>query len=438
MSTLAAVARPFGSARRSDMERAAGETVRLSASGSLLLDAVRFGAALAVMLHHFTDSRMSTGWPHLGVLGHEAVCVFFVLSGFVIRLITVTRAGTWRAYAIDRVSRIYSVVGPALLVTVLCEMLAAAIHPSAYALMRDGFAWRDVPLQLAANLSFTAQCWGYGINPLSNAPFWSLSYECLYYALYALMHYRVRGRWLWCGLLLLLAGPSIALLFPVWLLGVLACDLYLHLRGRARSLSLSGLTFASFAALLAALRHQVSRLLRPISHEHRGLWLTAKLAGLPHAAALRDRTGVVPWLTETSLSFIFIGLLTALGIVFGLLLLDRAQPAPPPRVARLTRRVADSTFALYLLHVPLMLLAVVCLGHPVQGRLTALGLLAGIVISVVPIALGLDRLKDGLRQLLRKRFDPPAVERRELGRGSTSTEVQSRHTALGEWGQHPG
>lgn len=382
--------------------RARQRSVRLNASSSLLLDAVRFTAALAVLLHHFTDSRMSTGWPHLGVLGHEAVCVFFVLSGFVIRLVTVTRSSTLSAYALDRASRMYSVVVPALAATVICELLAAWVHPGAYAVMRDTFLWQEVPLQLVTNLTFVAQCWGYGHNPLSNAPFWSLSYEVLYYALYGVVHYRVRGRWWIVAAGLLLSGPSIALLFPVWLLGVLTCDVYLVLRGRREGVRWAGVGFALLAATFLALRHPIAHLLRVIGHENRAVWITAHVA--PHLpwrqsrpALFLDPTGHLPWLGETSFSFVFVGSLTAAFLLFGLLLLDRHAPRLPAYVARSTRIVADSTFALYLFHVPIMLLAVVLLGHPLRSGAGAAILLTSILLITIPLARLLDRFKDLLR-----------------------------------------
>ena len=62
--------------------------------------------------------------------GNTAVCVFFVLSGFVMRYVTVTRVTTGRAYWIDRVSRMYSVVIPALLFTVRWSGARRGMLPS--------------------------------------------------------------------------------------------------------------------------------------------------------------------------------------------------------------------------------------------------------------------------------------------------------------------
>ena len=60
-------------------------TRRLSASSSLVLDVVRFGAALVVAFGHVTQHYFSKGWRDFTGHAVEAVGVFFVLSGFVIR-----------------------------------------------------------------------------------------------------------------------------------------------------------------------------------------------------------------------------------------------------------------------------------------------------------------------------------------------------------------
>ena len=57
----------------------------LSRETSLYLDAVRFGAALVVLLGHFAQQDLSGGlfWQ-VAPFGGDAVIVFFVISGFVI------------------------------------------------------------------------------------------------------------------------------------------------------------------------------------------------------------------------------------------------------------------------------------------------------------------------------------------------------------------
>ena len=82
---------------------------KLSRGGSILLDVLRFGAACTVLLSHFGLAGLSVGFPDYTVAGHLAVAVFFVLSGFVIRYVTLTREASAKEYLIDRASRIYSV-----------------------------------------------------------------------------------------------------------------------------------------------------------------------------------------------------------------------------------------------------------------------------------------------------------------------------------------
>ena len=76
---------------------------------SLYLELLRLLAATEVVLFHLN------GFPLLGghrapwnAFGHEAVVVFFVLSGFVIAFAAHTREHSAKAYAVSRLSRIYS------------------------------------------------------------------------------------------------------------------------------------------------------------------------------------------------------------------------------------------------------------------------------------------------------------------------------------------
>jgi peptidoglycan/LPS O-acetylase OafA/YrhL len=188
---------------------------------SLYLDLVRFAAALLVFISHFTLQRLSGGllWQ-LNPYGHEAVTVFFVLSGFVIAHACDTREKTARDYAISRLARIYSVALPAVLLTVLLDQIGSALRPDIYSA-----AWGFVPGldfgAIAAALSFSNEIWSLSTRLGSNAAYWSMGYEVPYYLIFGLAHF-TQGRWRWplVALALLLAGPSIAASFPLWLMGV--------------------------------------------------------------------------------------------------------------------------------------------------------------------------------------------------------------------------
>jgi len=81
---------------------------------SVYFDLVRFGAAILVVLYHvwpMVAPDLPLTWP-----GHQAVIIFFVLSGYVIAHITESREPSVGAYALDRLSRLWSVVIPSLLI----------------------------------------------------------------------------------------------------------------------------------------------------------------------------------------------------------------------------------------------------------------------------------------------------------------------------------
>jgi peptidoglycan/LPS O-acetylase OafA/YrhL len=368
---------------------------KLCRSGSILLDLVRFGAACTVLLSHFGHAGISVGFPDYTAAGHLAVAVFFVLSGFVIRFVTVTREASAKEYLIDRVSRIYSVVIPALAITVLCEIAAGSLSRDG-ALVSAALPWRQLPLQLGANLTFQAQDWGYEINPLSNDVFWSLSFECLYYAIYGLLFYRVQGRQPLCFLLLLLAGPSIALMFPVWLIGCLTFDMYQRFRKSRIGVYVSSFVFAGILCVLFTARAQIRNFAAVTDEAHRTAWLSRLLVQLPHHE-LVFASGRVPWLARASASFVGVGLITAVFMTWALLLLERLNLEVSARIARWIRFVADSTFALYLLHLPLLILIVSVLGKPIHGWWLSVLTLGLIIFACVGLALPMDAFKRKLR-----------------------------------------
>ncbi len=140
---------------------------------SVYLDLVRFSAAMVVFLSHVGGQEL-TGcllWQ-LTPYGGEAVVVFFVLLGFVIGYATDKRETTAATYFINRAARLYSVVVPALLLTLVLDTLGRSLSPAAYA------AWWSDPsqdsIQFLRALTFTNEVWVSAGGPGSNIPFWSL------------------------------------------------------------------------------------------------------------------------------------------------------------------------------------------------------------------------------------------------------------------------
>lgn len=181
------------------------EPRKLSGSTSAHLDVIRTIAAWAVMWGHlrtlfFVDFRHLTR-PHwlLGAIyfftgfGHQAVMVFFVLSGFLISATVIKShlSGTWswREYAVNRCTRLYVVLVPGLLLGLCWDAIGSSLfsstgiytHPVAD--LGPAIAARNLTAgNFVGNLFFlqTILCSPFG----SNTPLWSLANEFWYYALF--------------------------------------------------------------------------------------------------------------------------------------------------------------------------------------------------------------------------------------------------------------
>ena len=186
---------------------------------SILLDLVRGGAALVVLLGHMVQMGLYSGpWPFSQHVQHNAVVVFFVLSGLVIAASAMKGGQDLRAYAIARFTRIMPVALFALCLAALSYALASAfgaepaLSPEGYD--RPGLAATVMPLFFLSES-------GAGVGPVWNPPYWSLVYEVWYYALFAAAFFLTGARRvIWIAVLAALAGPRVLLLLPVWLLGV--------------------------------------------------------------------------------------------------------------------------------------------------------------------------------------------------------------------------
>lgn len=185
---------------------------------SIYLDLIRFIAACAVFMAHVPMFIGGYLWQ-FGQWGHQAVVVFFVLSGFVIAFVTDGKEKSLADYTINRVSRIYSVAIPALVLSVIVFYWAMAVKPDVIASFSHKML--NPYLTTAAALTFTNQSW-INFSIFANPPYWSLGYEVLYYIFFGIIFF-LSGwqRVLLAALVILIMGPSIMLYMPLWWLGVL-------------------------------------------------------------------------------------------------------------------------------------------------------------------------------------------------------------------------
>lgn len=193
---------------------------------SSYLDIVRFAAAFAVFFSHLAANPFATGSFNLPLrpFGTMAVTIFFVLSGYVISYVIESRERSAKSYYISRVSRLYSVVLVALPLTFVFDFLGVVINASFYEnkkVLWDPVSWQGYLSDLFFVNEFQIFQFD-GVVPGTNAPYWSLSFEAVYYVVAGAI---VFFRWpIWipfCILIFILAGKTIVVLFPVWVLGCL-------------------------------------------------------------------------------------------------------------------------------------------------------------------------------------------------------------------------
>ena len=175
-----------------------------------ILDLVRGVSALLVMLGHlrgflFLDfaeldrAGVLTKFFYFATgLGHQAVMVFFVLSGYFVGGSVLSGLGngrfTWRCYAASRLTRLWMVLIPALVLTLCFDLLGSHWNPGAYAGdLNARFMSGPTHIQPAAHDWLTLLgnlCFVQNITvPVfgSNGPLWSLANEFWYYVMFPLV-----------------------------------------------------------------------------------------------------------------------------------------------------------------------------------------------------------------------------------------------------------
>jgi peptidoglycan/LPS O-acetylase OafA/YrhL len=256
----------------------------LSASTSAHLDVIRSVAAWAVMWGHlraffFVEyQELPLRTPSLKSLyfltgfGHQAVMVFFVLSGFLISssILRSLSIGTWSwsGYAISRATRLYVVLIPGLIFGMLWDVLGKSLFASTalYTQPLASFGNLVVQHELTARNFFgtlffvqTIVCSTFG----SNGPLWSIANELWYYVLFPLgllASYSWLKKSLAAAALLTVAALGISLIlgpekmigFLIWLAGFAVVLVWSRLKLLSANARVAYLLFSS-AALTASL-----------------------------------------------------------------------------------------------------------------------------------------------------------------------------------------
>ncbi len=201
------------------------------------LEALRGFAALYVVLFHVLPQEILLYGVNVGLLfrfGPEAVIVFFVLSGFVIKY-TFERSAdkSFKYYFIRRFIRLYI---PLFFIYVLgyllkCYNAGELASPEWGTLLGNLFMLQDVISQKPNVLSATY---------MGNGVLWSLSYEWWFYMLYYVLATRIPADKInkWVSIMVVTAAatyliyPFIAnrlmMYFAIWWIGVRFAETYLR------------------------------------------------------------------------------------------------------------------------------------------------------------------------------------------------------------------
>lgn len=247
------------------------------------LDLLRTIAAWQVCVHHlknlfFIDypqvqskNFFTQSFYYFSRFGHQSVIIFFVLSGLFVGSSVIKQSNegkwSWSKYLIARLSRLYIVLVPALLIGGFWDWLGiSSFEPQS---IYDGktlvqtvisfpVAERLNVFGFIGNLSFLQ---AFKVSPFgSNGSLWSLSYEFWYYILFPLIFLvlikkqLIINRIFYSACFIILTnfiGLPISLSFLIWLLGV--AIIYINEALKIDRNHRNIITFISFLVLILSI-----------------------------------------------------------------------------------------------------------------------------------------------------------------------------------------
>jgi peptidoglycan/LPS O-acetylase OafA/YrhL len=347
------------------------------------LELLRGLACIEVVLSHLP-------WPHdqflnvalwtVGGWGGEAVIVFFVLSGYVIALSQERNHRPFLEFMRARFRRLLPLYLIAIAATAPLEKWLTPVTP-----IRDTVALHLAFLQFPPVYLFQ-----------NNKPLWSLSFEFYFYLAFALTmgRWQTPLRWLWCVLgLAAIALCSFGVTFPgfwghldailayspIWLLGsVLIYDRWFPRFSLRQSLVLFGmvpllthlpkliptggmpgsgaLTDLLDGLLVAPLLCYLARFSRGVATPPRlGLWVVVGALYLSFAAFFLLTASWKNLHLPNVISLSYAPVLFLVPTLYRLIF--RERPFFGPRVTTLSLGMGRISYAVYVIHNPLLLFA---------------------------------------------------------------------------------
>jgi peptidoglycan/LPS O-acetylase OafA/YrhL len=362
------------------------------------LDFLRGFAALLVCISHLSaflfvpfkqiisPGILVKGFYFFTTLGHQAVLLFFVLSGYlvggsVIKSFQLQR-WSWRDYLLRRMTRLWVVLIPALLLTLFWDSLGKHLNPSGYQgafhILYGSGPSTATPADLGigallGNLCFLQTIFVpvYG----SNSPLWSITNEFWYYLLFPLLisGFLIRGV-IWKAASMLLA---VAILFFL-----------------PRSIICQGFAWVLGAGIFYLQQKQWA--MRSFTSP---LFLYVSIA-LMFFVLVISRMGVLRDLFDTVLGLSFVPLVAACSVRGG----------GAGLYSRLSAAASEFSYTLYLVHFPIMafLFFIFMPGRQVPVSSASIGVFGAILLLVILYAAVIwwcfERTTDSIRKSLKKPF----------------------------------
>lgn len=287
---------------------------------------------MTVFISHLTFPAFTGGVVrYQGEWAGAGVATFFVLSGYVICYVATEKERTLSAFAISRLARVYSVAVPAIALTIAVDLISMRLG---WPRNIPEYQYAQFPKYLLSALTFINQAGPLHEPTFGNAVFWSLDYEVWYYIIFATAVYFIGvKRVVLVALSLAISGPRAAIYLPIWLAGVALYKVHGRVSiGRIPAITLfAGSLAALFCIRLTGLDTAANEL------------SNSALGGLPNRSFSNSAHFAGDYMIAACIAVnIFAACYTPLDWL------------TRPTIARTIVYLASFTFALYLMHRPLM------------------------------------------------------------------------------------
>ena len=327
----------------------------MNKSFSIYLDLLRAIAALLVVFYHYSNQVAVGAASHsFPKVGQEAVMTFFVLSGFLICHAAEKRKQTFVEFACKRAARIYSVAIPGILVSIACYYLAIHYGKAEF---HSWSAGRDLLRESFLTGTFlNFNVFRERVVLPGGGPYWSLTYEVWYYALFAICFFWHRYLAMVTGLLIsIFLGIGPILLMPIWFIGVGVHQFLkrFDVPGKIAAAGFWGSLLAIVVLVWSGIRCRL---------EYNGppQWVFS------------------PYYTNQFLYYYLVGACVACNIACAS---NHIQNTPPRLIEMVIKWVAGVSFSMYLFHLPLMVMLKSLIGDPVPYLIPLMVIMAICVIG---------------------------------------------------------